>query len=191
MAKKPAVHFSSDFRFVEGGITCAILEQNAKLTLKEGNSSLEVFESWRDFVRDSLGETPTTSPDETDILNQLGTVLGVWEPIDRTVSDKKRPAPTTNQGENEMATVKAVAKKAVPAAKKEKTPRAKKEKVESACKCGCGGVTFAAFCPGHDARYHGWAKKIARGDMKFSEVPPAAAKALKAEGVVQGIKAAA
>jgi hypothetical protein len=31
------------------------------------------------------------------------------------------------------------------------------------CWCGCGGKTKAKFVPGHDARFHGLAKKVARG----------------------------
>lgn len=31
------------------------------------------------------------------------------------------------------------------------------------CWCGCGGMTRSRFCPGHDARFHGLAKKVARG----------------------------
>jgi hypothetical protein len=31
------------------------------------------------------------------------------------------------------------------------------------CWCGCGGSTKAKFVPGHDARFHGLAKKVARG----------------------------
>ncbi len=31
------------------------------------------------------------------------------------------------------------------------------------CWCGCGGETRGRFVPGHDARFHGQAKKVARG----------------------------
>ena len=31
------------------------------------------------------------------------------------------------------------------------------------CWCGCGGSTKSRFVPGHDARFHGLAKKVARG----------------------------
>jgi len=32
------------------------------------------------------------------------------------------------------------------------------------CACGCGAQTTGHFAPGHDARYHGWVKKLARGE---------------------------
>ena len=32
------------------------------------------------------------------------------------------------------------------------------------CFCGCGGVTKSRFVPGHDARFHSWAKAAARGE---------------------------
>jgi hypothetical protein len=31
------------------------------------------------------------------------------------------------------------------------------------CWCGCGAPTAKKFAPGHDARFHGLAKKVARG----------------------------
>lgn len=37
------------------------------------------------------------------------------------------------------------------------------------CWCGCGGSTKSRFVPGHDARYHGWAKKVLRGELKLDE----------------------
>ncbi len=37
------------------------------------------------------------------------------------------------------------------------------------CWCGCGGQTMNRFVPGHDARFHGWAKKVARGLMDETE----------------------
>jgi len=37
------------------------------------------------------------------------------------------------------------------------------------CWCGCGGKTKAKFVPGHDARFHGLAKKVARGQEPMPE----------------------
>lgn len=31
------------------------------------------------------------------------------------------------------------------------------------CFCGCGGTTKSKFVPGHDARFHGLAKRVIRG----------------------------
>lgn len=66
--------------------------------------------------------------------------------------------------------------------KAEKAPR-----VMSACRCGCGGQTGGTFCPGHDARYFGWLKKVSGGTMEFKELP----KHLQKEFVdVKGVKKA-
>lgn len=37
------------------------------------------------------------------------------------------------------------------------------------CWCGCEGQTRSRFCPGHDARFHGLAKKVARGLEDYDE----------------------
>lgn len=37
------------------------------------------------------------------------------------------------------------------------------------CWCGCGGTTQARFAPGHDARFHGLAKRVARGERQMPE----------------------
>ena len=38
------------------------------------------------------------------------------------------------------------------------------------CFCGCGGLTKSRFVPGHDARFHSWAKAVARGERDLSEL---------------------
>jgi len=43
--------------------------------------------------------------------------------------------------------------------------RPKPVKTVRACGCGCGGETMAYFVPGHDARYKGWLKKLASGEL--------------------------
>jgi len=35
------------------------------------------------------------------------------------------------------------------------------------CWCGCGGLTGGKFVPGHDARFHGLAKRVARGEAEM------------------------
>lgn len=47
------------------------------------------------------------------------------------------------------------------AAKREKTPKKVRD-----CVCGCGGETTGYFMPGHDARFHGWIKKLADGRIQ-------------------------
>ena len=184
MAKGNKDEFSNSYRFVEGGKAAAVLDSNGKLTiLSPTGGSMEVFQSWKDYVKKEMGDVPVTG-DEDDIVEQLSMVLGEAQVIDQKVSGKE--APVKKEGENGMANKTATTKKVAPA-KEAKAPREKKEKVIKDCLCGCGGQTGGRFCPGHDAKFHGWAKKIQRGEMKFSEVPATAQKALKAEGVTQGV----
>lgn len=49
-------------------------------------------------------------------------------------------------------------------------------KATRACCCGCGEQVTGWFRMGHDARFHGWMKKIARGKMGANEIPATAAK---------------
>lgn len=37
------------------------------------------------------------------------------------------------------------------------------------CFCGCGGSTKSKFVPGHDARFHGLAKRVVRGEVKAED----------------------
>lgn len=37
------------------------------------------------------------------------------------------------------------------------------------CWCGCGGTTKSRFVPGHDSRFHGLAKRVARGQANHDE----------------------
>ncbi len=68
--------------------------------------------------------------------------------------------------ENEIITPKTEANAEVPV----KAPKAKKEpKAKSVCWCGCGGLTNGKFVPGHDARFHSRAKKVARGELNLDE----------------------
>lgn len=59
-----------------------------------------------------------------------------------------------------------VEKKAVQTMKAEKAP-----KVLNACGCGCNQPCKANFLPGHDAKLHGWVKKVAAGTLALSELP--------------------
>lgn len=194
MAQK--VEFTSGYKFVEGGRTTAVLDQNGKLSIPDsGTGSLEVWDSWKDYVKEKLEDKPSTGAEE-EKLDQIGIAFGVWEPI---FDDTEAPVASKSKSneENQMATaVKTVAKKATvkaaaPAkkavvAKKAAAPKA--EKVYGPCICGCGGQTTGNFCPGHDARVHGWQKKIERGEMKFSECAPSAQKYMKDHGTKQGAK---
>jgi hypothetical protein len=37
------------------------------------------------------------------------------------------------------------------------------------CWCGCGGATKSRFVPGHDSKFHGLAKKVARGQAEMPD----------------------
>lgn len=196
--KKENKVFSASYRFIEGGISSGVLDDNGKLSLLDGGKTLEVFPSWTDFVK-QMGDTPSKG-DEEAIVEQLSMMLGEAQVIEakvkddgsakRSASEKAAKTPQTQEQEegNEMATAtkKVAAKKAAP-----KVAKAKVEKVMNDCLCGCGTSTGGNFAPGHDARVHGYGKKIARGDMKFSEIHPLAQKYLKDHGIAQGKKVAA
>lgn len=47
-----------------------------------------------------------------------------------------------------------------------KAATAKVPKTVRKCYCGCGEETTSFFAPGHDARWHGWVKKLASGVLK-------------------------
>lgn len=69
---------------------------------------------------------------------------------------------------------KSMAKKAAKANGKPAAAREKKEKAPKtvrACACACGGQTTGSFVPGHDARMHGWIKKLGDGRLEPKEIP--------------------
>lgn len=51
------------------------------------------------------------------------------------------------------------------AAKSAATKKDKPPKTVRSCGCGCGEETTGYFAPGHDARWHGWMKKLADGRL--------------------------
>lgn len=187
--------FATGFRFIDGGKVTAVLDTDGKLSLME-EGGMEVFQTWQDYVTTVMGDKPVKGGQEA--LDQLGMILGVAEPIEVVVKDDnstrkpKAEVPDNNgteKGETKMATKKAATKKA--AAPK----RVKVEKEESPCHCGCDTPTTGkkGFAPGHDARMHGWAKKIGDGRMTFAEInktltksPDLALAWLKTHGVKQG-----
>lgn len=63
--------------------------------------------------------------------------------------------------EGKMAKKAAAKRAGNGATKREKTPA----KVRN-CTCGCGTETTGYFAPGHDARFHGWTKKLADGRIQ-------------------------
>ena len=61
-----------------------------------------------------------------------------------------------------------------PKAAKAQQPKA--EPVVKTCLCGCGATTKSFFVMGHDARFHGWLKKIALGKLDPATLNPATVK---------------
>ncbi len=203
MAKKVQHAFVGDgYRFVDpSGIITAVLDPDGRFTLKDGNSSLEVFDSWAVFVS-KMGETPVTAAagaklEDALIVAQLESLgLGKAQQIDRGEGGG-RVAPVE---ETKVAEKKAAVEKLKGTKKPAKAAAAKKPKVEKVaapCHCGCGGMASSklGFLMGHDARVHGWAKKVQRGDLKIADIPTknldVLKKWFKEHDVTQGKKEAA
>jgi hypothetical protein len=70
-----------------------------------------------------------------------------------------------------------------------KLPKGRKEKPEHECECGCGDMTRARFAPGHDSYVRGWAIRVERKVVKFSEVPGPQQPAVKAMIKERALKA--
>jgi hypothetical protein len=192
------------YKFVDTkGATTAVLDPNGKFTLKDGPSSIEVFANWRDFVK-SMGEKPVMAAayDEPVVLEQLSSLgLGKFHPIIRggqensTMAKKNGTTPST-PSKKAAATPAKTESKPKAAATPAKAPAKTAEKKPATpakdlpmCACGCGEQVLNAkreFRQGHDARVHGWAKKVERGDMKLTELNPTAQAWMKAHGIKQG-----
>jgi len=184
---------SNTYKFIENDKSTAVLDTDGKLSLLP-DTGMEVFASWKDYVKEKLGEPPTNGG-EDDIVEQLSIMLGRPEVVDVKVSGvDKRPKPVEKEeGEDNVKNATAT-KKAVAPAKKAVAKKAAEPKVQNPCICGCGTMVNKNFAPGHDARVHGWAKKIERGEMKFSDIntkdSARAVKFIKTEmGVTQGVAA--
>ena len=185
MAQKAAVVFDNNYRFVEGDVVSAILETNGKLTLKDGG--LTIYQSWADYVKEVTGDVPAKGG-ETEIVEQLALTLGTPQVIGENVVPRRAAQPPSaplNKENNEMAAeavAKAPAKKAAPTkgvAKKVSGAKGNGKEATNECQCGCGTATRGNFAPGHDARVHGWQKKIANGQMKMGEIPAIAQRYIK------------
>lgn len=184
-AKKTALENS--YRFIDAGKRTGVLDANGKFTKIDTDGSITNYESWKDYLKE-LKADPEDGEEEF-IVSQLEMVLGEAQAISQEVSGHTPPQKKETEMKN--ATKPAKAEKAVKEVKPKevKEKKAPVEKVINDCQCGCGGKTGSKFVPGHDARFHGWEKKIARGEMKFSEIPASAAKIMKSAGIVQGVLA--
>lgn len=52
-----------------------------------------------------------------------------------------------------------------------KLKEAKKKDPINPCGCGCGTLVAGRFSMGHDARFHGWIKRVGDGRMSIAELP--------------------
>lgn len=93
---------------------------------------------------------------------------------------------TAASGEGEMAKS---AKKVAAKSKSNGAAKSKPTKTVRKCVCGCSTDTTGYFAPGHDARVHGWIKKLAAGKMKPSEIPAAVRNGLQLVETKEGYKA--
>lgn len=69
--------------------------------------------------------------------------------------------------------------------------KVREPKLLNLCGDGCGAKVARRFAMGHDARFHGWIKRLSDGRMKPNDVPASVAKLLtlkkKGEGYVPSI----
>lgn len=192
--KGKKMKLSSGYRFMCGEVRTAFLESGGKLSLMDESGNISIYKSWKDFVTEVMGAKPSTG-DEIEIISQLESALGTPEPV----SDEPREKKTRQQTVKKATATEPAAEGAEPSAKKETTAKtAKKEpkpvaakpaaaakekpvkvikdKKKAAatpvgeCCCGCGEEVARNFKPGHDARVHSWAKKVAAGEMKLSSL---------------------
>lgn len=97
----------------------------------------------------------------------LATAAGAtYDEFDDTELDETTVTSGTKK-DKDMA--KAAAKAAKAAAPK--TAKVKVPKTVRNCACACGGETTGYFCPGHDARMHGWVAKLADGRIEPKDIP--------------------
>jgi hypothetical protein len=95
----------------------------------------------------------------------------------------------TSAESGEAAMAKSAAKKVKAKAKANGAAKSKAPKTVRDCVCGCKTQTTGFFAPGHDARVHGWIKKLAAGKMKPSEIPAAVRNGLNLQETKEGFKA--
>lgn len=72
--------------------------------------------------------------------------------------------------------------KVAKAPKGERAPKA--PKALHPCCCGCGEMVSGFFKMGHDARFHGWMRKLADGRLEVKDIPASAAKLMN---IVNGV----
>lgn len=114
------------------------------------------------------------------------------EPAGGQLAASESETATTPEGKG-MATATATrSHKANGKAANGKAKAAKREKVTKTvrkCACACGGETTGHFLPGHDARLHGWIKKLADGRIEPKDIPSSVVKHLELQQTKTGYRA--
>lgn len=164
---------SGSYRFTQDGRQTAFLEKTGKLSLLDEVGQLEIFPTAGDYLREVAKQKPSVN--ESDMLEQLSNTLGNYQQTELAINKKEQKV-LDPMAKSSAATKKA-AKKEAPA--KKAASNGKEPAEMNDCICGCGEQCRNNFRPGHDARVHGWAKKVASGELKIGSLPPSAQKYIK------------
>jgi hypothetical protein len=165
---RPAAHEQQTiigYRFAKDGKTSAILE-GTTLSLKDNGGLLEKL-PWWEYVTKYMGEEPEKDSIEAQLL-QLSESLGEATPIIKSTPRSLVRVPLILPSKAEAA--ERAAEKRVNA---EKARIHDGEDGNGLCLCGCGEPLLKPgrrFRQGHDARFHGWIKKVEDGRMKFEDL---------------------
>lgn len=65
---------------------------------------------------------------------------------------------------------------------KDRTPAHREAKATRDCCCGCGEQVTGHFRMGHDARFHGWMRRISQGKLDPATIPASAVKLMSLVG---------
>lgn len=111
--------------------------------------------------------------EDTPLVDDVDTTSGVQGVRERVEKLKQRSATLAAKGGSVAGNGagKAKPKKGMSPEVKARLKAGAKASRDNDCKCGCGGKTGGSFSVGHDARYYGWLKKVAAGNMEFKELP--------------------
>lgn len=138
----------------DGGISIAVMSLVTKITEEEALASVDTVNQ----------RQPVKKREDTTMGASAIPVAGSGKSAREREKDRRSAQASKRQGR--AATIPGTRKVARSA--KEKAPRTVRK-----CFCGCGEETMSYFVPGHDARFHGWLRKIAKGEMKPEDLKKA------------------
>lgn len=158
--------------------TCAVLldhaEKERSFTTKEGQ--VVVLVQSGGIVYWSPGTAVKPMPGERDITRWTtkgGTGVGLTDEAASQDELEEREHMATKERHAALpidgATTTTTTAKAKTVSTAPKVPKVPKQL--NACKDGCGEMVTGRFRQGHDARYYSILKKVAKGEMKLSEMP--------------------